>query len=329
VTTSNTQFVVPLYSRLDASGTASVNVVQEEVVTMAYDSSYNYVCADDAESAKLLDAFQLSQDGSNLVVSMDHNGAYATNFKAVLQDVLEDASNNLGETLTRDLYNDALNYFQSIYGDDVANVLQTDWSLSVAIDSVGGAQNMWNDLDANAGARLLLAEQIPNNHYMIYTDASENMTTDSLPMVGGDVIVFLFNVAMQTITRDINNVQGMASMNDALQKRDGLTSANVPASEQQVPGAPYSGFNGSSNTAPSGSQSGNLSGVLSNWQTDNNLAPSISFSHKIAAFFVKIKASADGEGVVGLRAATGSNVASTETATGSSIAGTWDGRLTV
>ena len=37
----------------------------------------------------------------------------------------------------------------------------------------------------------LLAQQIPNSNYLLYSDASENMVTNALPMKNGDKIVRL------------------------------------------------------------------------------------------------------------------------------------------
>jgi len=323
VTSTNTQFVVPIYSRLNVEATASLNVVQQEVVSMVYDLSFNYACQDDSESAALLNGFELSQDGDNLSVKMVGavGEATALAFQTQLKKVIDDASGTnvpvdnytspQYPTLADTLYDNALKYFKNIYGDDVANILQTDWSLTVKVNSAAGAENMWNDLKANEPACLLLAEQIPNSTYMVYVDASENMLTNALPLKNDDVLVFLFNVTTQTIARNINNVQAQGTMAAALANTSGgpnYKDNGGTMSTLSETSNPMSGWVGSlsGDAQASNLVSGSIADVSDNWQTVNNLAPSFSFSTLIAAFYVTVH----GSGITGngaLSAVPGSN----------------------
>lgn len=298
VSTSNTLFVVPIYSQLDVTASATVSLVQQETVEMKYDVSFN-ISISDEKSGKILNGFVLSQDGSSLTVDMRGNG-YDADFQAELVDVIENAKETHSQkVLSWYLYDDALSYFKNVYGDDVANVLETDWSLNVAVDSSGGALNMWNDLDKKDAARLLIAEQIPNSTYMLYVDGSENMVTDAMPMKNGDTIVFLFNVTMQTIAREINNVQAQGSMAGAL--------------NPSYPTDASGGFQGDSNKVdplaggPGASSigvdrrdvsDGSAVDVSGNYPTDSWLAPNYSYSQQVAAFYVTLTGDLSG-GLVG------------------------------
>ena len=311
--TSATQFLVPLYSRIDAQGEAKVTLVQQETVNMPYDVSFNWAAPSESDCAGLLNGFQLAQDGDNLTAKMRSLPAVAeTNFRASLQKCIEVAVDEVAgrelpaHNLKDYLYDRTKSSFASIYGDDVANILETDWSLRVTVDSAGGAHNMWNDLVADstaknsAGACLLLAEQIPNSTYMVYTDASENMLTDALPLHNGDTLVFMFNVNLVTVTKDITNVQAGATLVDALNQ------AKDPRS------TPYSvgGVGDSNGTGPQSSVT-NTSGTLfsvnpsdaasdfSSAYTSGQIAGT-NYKQFIAAFFVQIKGLHNNGGVNGL-----------------------------
>lgn len=215
--TSGSQFIVPLYSTLDASGSATMNVVQLESVSMPYDEKYSLTVSE-AQSANLLNGFQVTHADGVVLGCTAARGAAA--WKAVLQKVIEDAHDDSGNSLSDVLYNEALVQFKSIFTDEIANVLQDNWTLNVNLDAVGGAANMWTDLVAAPEACRLLAQQIPNSNYLLYSDASENMLTNALPMKNDDKIVFLFNVTMLTITRNITDIQKADSFTAPLAPTD-------------------------------------------------------------------------------------------------------------
>jgi len=293
VQTAADLFVVPFYSALDAQGEAALSLVQQEQVQMAYDLSFNKTLVADTNSANILNAFVLTQDGDSMAVDM-RTGDDALNFRTELADVIRDAVDLSDNTLAEVLYNDALGYFAEVYGDAVANVLETDWALKVTVDASGGAANMWSDLDKKSAARLLIAEQIPNSTYMLYVDASENMLTDSLPMKHNDTIVFLFNVTMQTIARNVNNVQAQGSMAAALNPNYQTdVSGGYFGDSSQLPGGGTTGPNGYVNpvtgiTDASGAIT-DLSGTEQDLLNAVGAAPTFSYTQQIAAFYVKMK----------------------------------------
>ena len=285
-TGSNT-FVVPIYSQIDATGVANLSVVQAESVCMNYDLSFN-IALSDASSGMILNGFMLEQDGDNNVNDGDpglsvtmrtganllgKSGTWDGDFRLALAEVIEDALDAGGQTLAWNLYESALGYFKAVYGDAVANVLESDWSLKITVDASGGAANMWSDLNLKPEARLLIAQQIPNSTYMAYTDASENMMTNALPLLNGDTLVFLFNVSMSTIARNIQNVQAQASMANALGNGDSL-SKNLWGTATDASAGPV--------TDLSGDVSGNrVADLLTASGT-----PTFSYTSQIAAFYV-------------------------------------------
>jgi hypothetical protein len=205
---NDSQYIVPLYAALDASGSATMNVVQLERVSMPYDEKYDLTLSE-AESADLLNGFVLTHVNGVVLGATAARGDAA--WKAVLQKVIEDAQNAGGESLSDNLYNQLLTTFKSIFEDNIANMLQDNWSLSVTVNAVGGAANMWTALGAAPDACRLLAQQIPNSNYLLYSDASENMLTNALPMKNDDKIVFIFNLATNTVARNILDIQKAAT----------------------------------------------------------------------------------------------------------------------
>jgi hypothetical protein len=233
--TSGSQFIVPLYSTLDASGSATMDVVQLENVSMPYDYRYN-VNVDEPESADLLNGFVVTHEDGVVIgcTAARSEGPW----KAVLQRVIEDAQDPSGNSLADDLYNEALAQFKSIFTDAIANVLQDNWILNVNLDAAGGAANMWDDLVASPAACRLLAQQIPNSNYLLYSDASENMVTNALPMKNGDKIVFIFDVTMLTITRNIQDIQQASSFSPPA----GVTPSDVDPNTNATPAVTTASF---------------------------------------------------------------------------------------
>jgi hypothetical protein len=105
------------------------------------------------------------------------------------------------------LYNDALSTLKDVWSDLLANVLQSNWNLSVAVDSETGASNMHDDLtDAAANIRKAIAAQLPESNFALYMDASENPITSALPLKLNDTIVFLFDTTTSLLSRAPNKV---------------------------------------------------------------------------------------------------------------------------
>jgi hypothetical protein len=192
---------------MDASANASLSFLQQESVSMAYDEKYN-IQLTDVSSAAILNAFKLVGNGATLRVDM-RAGAQGA-FEDMIQFVVDHATHN-GDSLQTVLYNDVKNQIKSVYGDLVANVLESNWKLDVNVHSSGGAANLYGDLNDASGQRLLLAQQIPNDTFLVYkvggsTDASENLTSDALLLASGDKIVFLFDITAIATSRLVNPV---------------------------------------------------------------------------------------------------------------------------
>ena len=264
----NDQFVVPLYSSIDAEGSAEVSVVQQQTVSMAYNLKFDYTLSDAQDAADLINAWVLTQNGgtTDMTASGGFDAAMSTNagevaaFKAVLQKVLLDAQDSSNNTLTDVLYNQVLINFTSIFGDGVANVLQSDWNLSVTMDASGGAANMYNDLAASSDACQLIAQQIPNSNYLLYVDGSENAVSNALPLKNNDKLVFLFNVTLSTITQSVESIQKMAAF--------------------------YNSIPGSGVAAADASQ--NVVDLSANPTAASHNAPTYTVNSQIAAFYVTV-----------------------------------------
>ena len=289
--------VTPFYSFLDASANAQLTIIDQATVNMAYDYKYTFELTD-ASSATILNAFKLSGDGDDLEVNMRANDEEGTQwvdeFKHTVRTVIDnalavvpqggaaDGKNASGApgsaTLQTDLYNVIKDQIKSVYGDMIANVLESDWKLQVNVQSIGGATNLHGDFAAGdaSGHRLLLAQQITNASYQKYWDGSENLMTDALPLTRGDEIVFLFDVKAISQLRAVTLVPGGM----------GASGNTTGASEVANPDASAATASGSAAaTAPPG------------YNTINHAMTQV---RKVAAFFVQLgsKDAADPE-VVG------------------------------
>jgi hypothetical protein len=135
---------------LDASANASLELLQQESVTMAYDTLYS-IALDDVSSGHILNAFQLTGDGDSLAVAM-RSGSAPENFMAMVKFVVDNAKAS-GDSLQTVLYNTVKNEISSVYGDAIANILESNWKLDVYVNSTGGAINLYGDLAATAAQR--------------------------------------------------------------------------------------------------------------------------------------------------------------------------------
>lgn len=202
--------VIPIYSTMDASGTASIETLIQSTVSMGYDISFGIVL-EEAAAAKIANGFAVSGGADSFAVGMD--SATAADFKAALKAAIEAATNAAAAPLTlqKVLYNDALATLKDVWSDLLANVLESDWQLNVAVGYEAGANNMHADLSAAAPAvRRAIASQLPESNFALYMDASENPTTAALPLKKGDTIVFLFDVTTALISRGNSKVNSSA-----------------------------------------------------------------------------------------------------------------------
>jgi hypothetical protein len=205
--------VIPIYSTMDASGTASIETLIQSTVSMGYDISFGIVL-DEAAAAKIANGFAVAGGADSFAVDMAAAGA--ADFKAALKAAIEAATNAAATPLTlqKVLYNDALATLKDVWSDLLANVLESDWQLNVAVGYEAGAANMHTDLDGAAPAvRRAIASQLPESNFALYMDASENPTTAALPLKKGDTIVFLFDVTTALISRGNSKVNSSAVSN--------------------------------------------------------------------------------------------------------------------
>ena len=281
--------VAPFYAQLDATGSASLDLLTEQNVSMAYDVSYG-IALNDASSCAILNAFQTSGSGSSLAVGMRGNveGSSASAFRNMIKFVIDNALNASGNTAQTDLYNDAIETFKSVYGDEIGNLLQSNWALDVSVHSTTGAANVWGDFDTDANSRLLLAQQIPDTDYMANSDASENSLTDALPLTGGDQLVFLFNLSSTLVSRTITDVKVVttastpgASVSNGPQE-GGTNSVNMDANAAGT----------SSNAGADATAMNDATANARNGNTAPALATSNNSTSQLVAFYVTLNATA-------------------------------------
>lgn len=259
---SNTVCVVPLYSTMDASGEASIETLVQQAVSMAYDISFGATITQ-AEAAKIANAFTITGGASSFAVGMD--SSKKADFESALAAVINTAVNGNSLTLQKVIYNDAKNTLKDVFSDLLANLLESNWSLNTTVGAAAGAANMYADLSAaDAGIRAAIARQLPESNYSLYIDASENPTTDALPLKGGDTIVFLFDVRTAIIAR---------------------ANSKVPATSPPTVTDPAGGANTGSGTVS------NATGSNYGQPFGTGLVQSYAGRNDMVAFFVKVEGS--------------------------------------
>jgi hypothetical protein len=240
------QYICPVIAAMDASGSASFSTttVQEKTVSIAgIDAVFTYTCADDEESAKVLNAFTCTGysqgDASNndLSVLMATDGTRADDFKALLMKAINEATSAASTENPLTVVNNptAQAYLLDGLKDDLAvligrlfnpqvtttSVVLSDGGFSsntikgllnfsdeqLALDASGGAADMWASMDASGSEHpLTIYTQIPRLTSNLYIDASDNMTTSALPMQKGDSLVFVFDVTSSAVSfTDLGN----------------------------------------------------------------------------------------------------------------------------
>jgi len=192
--TGGSTFVAPFYSDMDASGATTLTVAKQQTVSMVYDLSFNAELTED-DSAQLANSFVLSQDGSGNVIADISNNA---EFIRVMRRVVLDASNNDLKCLDMVLYDSISRDLSGVFGDAIANDLQSFYGVTVKVDASGGAVNLWTDMQTDPSYPTTIAVQIPNDNYLAYCDTSENIHTNALPLLDGDKLVFLFSLTTST-----------------------------------------------------------------------------------------------------------------------------------
>jgi hypothetical protein len=198
--TGAAKFVVPYVASMDASGAADYVFVQQETVAIAgIDYEFDAILTVE-RAAALCNAFTVS--GKGVDESLNVVLSDAAGLQAVLTSVInganeaENASSSKTATtqLEYDLHQGLL---AAINSDNLLNTVQdVDFiNVDVTIDSSGGAADMTDNL-SDERCRLIYT-QIPFG--LRYQDASENSEISALPLLGGDVITFVFDVDLSDV----------------------------------------------------------------------------------------------------------------------------------
>jgi hypothetical protein len=217
-TTTTTRFISPYVAQMSADGSANFVYVQQETVSIAGIDYEFDTTLDEALTKRLLEAFTVSGNGDSAKVTLSNSQD--------LQDVLKAAINGLAEAkravgvedigvteqLRRDLWN---GLYVAIGADSLVNTVEnldvTD--VVVIVDSSGGAADMADEM--NDDRATVIYTQIPAAGLNLYMDASENQDTSALPLSGGDVLTFVFDINMENVEptktqTDITGTEGTA-----------------------------------------------------------------------------------------------------------------------
>jgi hypothetical protein len=182
---------------MDAAAVATVQSIQQETAVVAGIHYFATAAVTEANTYKLLNSFTINgygpggfTDGANVFSAVLSNSA---NFKAVLQQALEDASGSIDTDLATDLNAQLRVWLQS---DSLINAVQNMFGATVVdIDEDGGAQSMADGLEADSNYVEGIFTQIDTGTLGLYMDASEEPVTNALPLKGGDKLTFVFDVA--------------------------------------------------------------------------------------------------------------------------------------
>jgi hypothetical protein len=247
--TANTEagkYICPFIAAMGATGAAAYQYVQQETVSIA-GIDYNFAATLDAADTKsLLEAFTVSGNGPssgaglNFSVVLSGSVALQTVLAKYIGSALETASPAAGAALSRtlkaQLIEDLKNGLKAaIMGNPGAgayagansapadNLINTVENLDVTgvdvtVDAAGGAAAMAAGLtDATDGQDRceVIYTQILPAALNVYMDASENQVTSALPLQGGDVLVFVWDVDLSDVVpaktqMDVTGAQGTA-----------------------------------------------------------------------------------------------------------------------
>ena len=234
---------------LDASGAATHNYVQQDVVSIAgidyqFDISLNL-----AQSCTLLNCFDISGNGPNdgFKVELAANMGAGVTGEAALANIIADAldaqaggtwasvakgGSTAGDTdstvsmLQKDLWQGLVDVIRSNgLINTVEDVLLRN-EVGVTIQASAAAAACAAELAGSQEHRNILFTQLPNSNFMLYKDLSENTTTGALPMKDGDVLTFVFDCNMSNVTP---TAQAQVPKAGAAAAAGATTGANDPA----------------------------------------------------------------------------------------------------
>jgi hypothetical protein len=199
--TGAARFIAPFVAGMNAVGDASYNYIYQETVSIAgIDYEFDATLTE-PDSAKLLNAFTVSGKGTDANFNVALTSVQ--DFKDVLiacingKNVATKNGSSAEGRLASDLTDGLL---AAIFGDDLINTVQdiAFTNVSVTLDSSGGSANMADGLDVDRCK--LIYTQIPWQTRSSYMDASENQTVTALPLIKDDVLTFVFDVNVASVT---------------------------------------------------------------------------------------------------------------------------------
>jgi hypothetical protein len=210
---------------MDAS--ATLVTVSQLSVSMPFDDKY-VIELDETDSASLIGAFSVAGEGATFTVTRDET-ALATILKKVIDEGTKGAE---GKNLPTELADDMKERFQEYFSNGLSNILE-DVHLSYEVKSQEGADSLSGLL--NAQACEIIAQQIPQTNYDAWSDASENYLGSQLPLLDGNELVFIFNVASSlVVNRAEQKSTGVSADSSA-----SATVSNVAAGAGDGEGRPF------------------------------------------------------------------------------------------
>jgi hypothetical protein len=280
-------FVVPFIADLSVDASGSVGVLQQVSVTMTQIDRILNVTLPDADAVKLLKAFQISDVAygqgqskvADVTVSMKEKALFV---EALTKAIAEKEMNAVDMEFVdgaavRGMYGYLLkesrqDTLDMLGYDSLANLLEASDLLSfdIALDASGGADNMYNTMNAGAAAyRAALFKQLTESRIESYMlDASglahtgvpaEAVTQlDFLPVWNGDKLVFVFDVTVGEVTsKPAGAAWGAANSGAKITRtfQDGTSATNSTAGAGNLAGgASAVDFSNNASYADAGAQ---------------------------------------------------------------------------
>jgi hypothetical protein len=256
--TAATQFIVPVVGALTMDASATLVTLQQLKVTMNYNDRYD-ITLEGADAIALRDSIVLDGSGSTFSAQLAPSHTLAVVLKKVIDEAVKSGAG--GKTLANELSDDMKTRFQEYFNNALSNILE-NVSMSSSVSSQAGANDLVGKLDNNACE--VIAQQIPKDHYEQWSDASENYEGSGLPLLDGDSLVFIFDVASEL------------RVDRTEEKTDGTTADSKPSSA-----------NGAADAVEDSDAAG-ANGVGSKYTTGQAGTASYIYESRRIAFFVTV-----------------------------------------
>jgi len=206
--TSNGLYIAPFVSAMDASSSddliAGIATAQQQVSIAGIHKDFTAFphVLNTADAVKFLNLFTVTgnnNDESNLSVTFadDAAGFAAGVLKDMIDGCIDSAPGGDGVNLADWLMGEIGAYATAWILDNIGVSITDPYDPTVSVDSTGGAAAAVSNLDVPSATTMYLQlpqDQLENATYM---DADKKATTDALPLVPGDRLVFVFDVAVQ------------------------------------------------------------------------------------------------------------------------------------